>query len=148
MDILQSIISQRLGSINIESAIDFAVKQHHEELEDLNTMQLDEGVDMEGKSLGSYGKLIYKGRYQPVDLKKTGDWRKSQKVTSQKGVIEMTASNWKTRVLIDGEKKGKGKQKGYGEDILGLPKKDLESGEVGGILLNSIILEVKRQING
>ena len=144
MDILQSIISQRLGSIDIESAIDFAVKQHHEELEDLNTMQLDEGVDMEGKSLGSYGKLVYKGRYQPVDLKKTGDWRKSQKVTSQKGVIEMTASNWKTRVLIE----GKGKQKGYGEDILGLPKKDLESGEVGGILLNSIILEVKRQING
>ena len=47
----------------------------------------------------------------------------------------MTASNWKTRVLIE----GKGKQKGYGEDILGLPKKDLESGEVGGILLNSII---------
>ena len=93
MDILQSIISQRLGSIDIESAIDFAVKQHHEELEDLNTMQLDEGVDMEGKSLGSYGKLVYKGRYQPVDLKKTGDWRKSQKVTSQKGVIEMTASN-------------------------------------------------------
>ena len=68
MDILQSIISQRLGSIDIESAIDFAVKQHHEELEDLNTMQLDEGVDMEGKSLGSYGKLVYKGRYQPVDL--------------------------------------------------------------------------------
>jgi len=93
MDILQTIISQRLGSIDIESAIDFAVKQHHEELEDLNTMQLDKGVDMEGKSLGSYGKLIYKGRYQPVDLKKTGDWRKSQKVTSQKGVIEMTASN-------------------------------------------------------
>lgn len=144
MDILQSIISQRLGSINIESAIDFAVKQHHEELEDLNTMQLDEGVDMEGKSLGSYGKLVYKGRYQPVDLKKTGDWRKSQKVTSQKGVIEMTASNWKTRVLIE----DKDRQNGYGEDILGLPKKDLESGEVGGILLNSIILEVKRQING
>lgn len=142
MDILQGLVSRKMDALNIEQAIDYAVKVHKEELEDLNTMQLDQGLDMEGKSLGGYKSIAYKGRINPVDLKKSGDWRKSQKVTSKNGVIDMTATNWKTRVLIEGE----GRQRGYGEDILGLPKKDIDSGEVGKILLDSIIVEVKRQI--
>jgi hypothetical protein len=136
MNILSTFISDKLEPLNILEAIDFAVKQHHEELEDLNTMQLDNNMDMEGKSLG-------RGKFMVIDLKKTGDWRRSQKVTSNKGVIDMTATNWKTRILIEGE----GRQRGFGDDILGIPRKDIDSGEVSGILLDSIIFEVKRQIN-
>jgi len=143
MDILQGLLSRKMDAINIAQAIDFAVKRHKEELEDLNTQELDKGLDMEGKSLGSYKNIAYKGRINPVDLKKSGDWRKSQKITSTNVVIDMTATNWKTRVLIEGE----GRKGGYGEDILGIPKKDIESGEVGQILLDSIIIEVRNQIS-
>lgn len=143
MDILQGLLSRKMGAINIVQAIDFAVNRHKEELEDLNTQELDKGLDMEGKSLGSYKNIAYKGRINPVDLKKSGDWRKSQKITSVNGVIDMTATNWKTRVLIEGESR----QRGYGEDILGIPRKDIDSGEVGQILLDSIIIAVRNQIS-
>ena len=35
----------------------------------------------------------------------------------------------------------------YGDNIVGIPRKDIESGEVGEILLEDIIFVVKKQLN-
>lgn len=136
MEIL-SLISPKLNAVDIPSAIDYAVGQNKEQLEDLNTLQLDEGSDTEGKSLGNYRNIAYKGRLNPVDLKDTGAFRKGLKVKSVKGVIEMDSTDKKTVKLAER----------YGDNIVGIPRKDIESGEVGEILLEDIIFAVKKQLN-
>ena len=131
------IISKKLDAINLYQAIDFSVANHNSELEDLNTMQLDTGNDTEGKSLGSYKYIGYKGRLQPVDLLDEGDFRKSISAIAKDGTIEFIASDWKKDILMSK----------YGENIIGLPKKDLESGLVKEILIDDIILKVTQQID-
>ena len=56
-----SLISPKFNAIDIPTAIDYAVSKNKEQLEDLNTMQLDTGADTEGKSLGNYRNIAYKG---------------------------------------------------------------------------------------
>ena len=127
MEILSTFILPKINSVIITDAIDYAVKVHSSELEDLNTASLDEGTDTEGKSLGRYKSISYKGRLRPVDLNKTGAFRKGIKAKSVRGVIEMDSKD--------------------GDDIVGIPRKSIESGEVGDILLESIISKVRQQIN-
>ena len=127
----------KFNAIDIPTAIDYAVSKNKEQLEDLNTLQLDTGADTEGKSLGNYRNIAYKGRLNPVDLKDTGAFRKGLKVKSVKGVIEMDSTDTKTVKLTER----------YGDNIVGIPRKDIESGEVGEILLEDIIFVVKKQLS-
>src|SRR5690606_4055601 len=57
------------------TALKSAIQQNEEKILDLNRQQLDRGLDSEGKSLGRYKNFKYKNRWQPVDLKLTGDFR-------------------------------------------------------------------------
>ena len=136
MMILEGIIANKM-TFDITRAIDYAVKVHATELEDLNTMELEKGVNMEGVSLGRYKSISYKGRLTPVDLKKTGAFHKSITVKSVKGVIELDSKDVKIGKLA----------LTYGDDIVGLPKQAIQSGEVGEILLESIVVDIKRQID-
>lgn len=137
MDIISHLIAPKFNAIDIPTAIDYAVGKNKEQLEDLNTLQLDTGSDTEGKSLGSYRSIAYKGRLTPVDLKDTGAFRKGLKVKSVKGVIEMDSTDKKTVKLAEK----------YGDDIVGIPRKDIESGEVGEILIEDIIFAIRKQIS-
>ena len=131
------ILEKKLDGINFYQAIDFSVANHDSELEDLNTFQLDKGVDMEGKDLGQYKYLSYKGRLRPVDLKQEGDFRRSIKAISKQGQISFSASDWKAPILT----------KKYGENIIGLSRADLQNGVIKDILLDDIIKNVSEQIN-
>ena len=131
------ILEKKLDGINFYQAIDFSVGKHDSELEDLNTFQLDKGIDTEEKDLGQYKYLSYKGRLKPVDLKQEGDFRNSIKAISKQGQISLSASDWKTEVLT----------KKYGENIIGIPQTDLQNGVVKEILLEDIIINVREQIN-
>lgn len=132
------IIEKKIDGINLFQAIDFSVANHNTELEDLNTLQLDKGIDTEGKSLGTYKDIRYKGRIDRVDLKDEGDFRGSINAISRQGQITLTATDWKTNKLTTR----------YGENIIGIPRKDLENGEVKSILLEDIIIKVKEQLDG
>jgi Flp pilus assembly secretin CpaC len=140
---LEILLTNKLNSIDALGAIDYAVTGHKEELEDLTTLELETGVDMEGKSLGSYARgygLKVKGRLNPVDLKLTGSFHDAMKVKSSRGVIEMENTDGdrtKTDFLYEN----------YGDDIVGLPREKVESGEVGEILLDSIIERITQQLD-
>ena len=80
-----------------------------------NRLQMDRGLDSEGKSLGTYKRFSYKNRFQPVDLLKEGPFRR--KMTVQVNDIE-------TRIFSQDEKEGKLVAK-YGKDIFGVPDEAL-----------------------
>lgn len=137
-------LDERLDSIDILDAIDYAVSATKEQLEDLATLQLSKGLDMEGNDLGSYSEdygLKVKGRLRPVDLKLTGQFHKSMDAKSKRGIITMD----NTDPDLD---KGNGLERKYGKDIIGLPKDKVDSGEVGEILLYFINERVLQQLNG
>ena len=140
---LELLLTERLNNIDALGAIDYAVTQHKEELEDLNTLELDTGVDMQGNSLGVYARgygLKVKGRLSPVDLKLSGRFHDSMNVKSNRGVIQMEntdSDSSKTDFLYET----------YGDDILGLPLGKVNSGEVGEILLESITERISQQLD-
>jgi len=134
------IIARKLDGLNMYQAIDVAVLNHKEELEDLNTFQLDKGLDSEDKNLGQYKSIAYKGRLSPVDLKDDGDFRGSINAISKQGQITMSATDWKYPILSS--------EKKWGKDIVGIPKSDLVKGTLKGILLDDIQKEARKQLDG
>lgn len=130
LDILGNI----LESINFLESIDYSANNNKEELLDENTAMLDKGTDTKGNDLGIYKDISYKGRLRPVDLKDTGDFRRSFDIVAKDGTIDVIASDYKTGRLQDK----------YGDDILGVP---LNDDVLYGILLFDIIKNVKQQID-
>ena len=135
MDSLYTFLDAKLDAIDILVAIDYAANEHKEEIEDLTTETLEGGVDTNGNDLGIYSKgygLKVKGRLEPVDLKLSGQFHDSMDLKSRGGVLIMENTDpdsEKTEYLYSR----------YGDDIVGIPKELIESGELGEIMLYSII---------
>lgn len=96
-----------------------AVEAHRDEITDLNTIELDKGLDSNGKDLGTYKNFDYKDRFRPVDLLLTGRFRGSIFPKTGKKNFEMVATDEKTDMLQDK----------YGDEILGI-KDETEVSEV------------------
>jgi hypothetical protein len=88
-----------------------AIERHENEIMDLNRQQLDRGLDANGDSLGRYKNFKYKNRYQPVDLKLTGEFRRKFTLQSDDKETEIFSQDLKAKWL----------EKRYGVDINGVP---------------------------
>jgi hypothetical protein len=88
-----------------------AIERHEDAIMDLNRQQLDRGLDANGKSLGRYKNFNYKGRWQPIDLKREGPFR--NKFTLQ--------SDDKETEIFSQDRKAPWLEKRYGKDINGVP---------------------------
>jgi hypothetical protein len=115
--VFSDIISQQLARItdfDLHRMMQQAVEENLDLFVETNQKQLQEGVDSEGQSLGtywSYGGRSYKGGpLSPVDLHLTGDFYDSMDALHGSDGVELTASDYKTPDL----------QKWYGADILGV----------------------------
>jgi hypothetical protein len=92
-------------------ALKESIAKNEDAIMDLNRQQLDRGLDSEGQSLGRYKNFKYKGRFQPVDLKLTGDFRNK---------FSLQVSDKETEIFSQDEKEEKLKKK-YGKQIFGVP---------------------------
>ena len=108
--------SGRIENINMHDIINRAIEVNRDIIADQNTNQLDKGLDSEGNDLGEYSNFDYKNRWKPVDLKLTGDFRKSINPSVGSDSFSLDASDWKTTML----------KKRYGNSILGLSKEGVE----------------------
>lgn len=88
-------------------AMQAAVEKNEERIIEANNRQLDQGIDGKGKSLGRYKNFKYKNRFQPVDLKKSGDYRNRKTVTADEKKTEIFSQDWKEPIL----------EKRYGKNI-------------------------------
>jgi hypothetical protein len=85
---------------------------NEEKILDVNRQQLDQGKDAKGDSLGKYRNFKYKNRFEPVDLKLTGDFRNKMTMTEGKKSSEIFSQDQKNDKLV----------KRYGKDIFGINK--------------------------
>lgn len=92
-------------------ALKDAISANEDRIMDLNRQQLDRGLDSEGRSLGKYANFKYKNRFQPVDLKLTGDFRNKFSLQIDDKQTEIFSQDEKETKLI----------KRYGKDIFGIP---------------------------
>lgn len=100
-----------------------ALEQHDEQILDLNRQQLDRGLDAKGKSLGRYKNYNYKHRWEPIDLKRTGDYRNKFTLGVKPTETEIFSQDWKQGIL---ERRWK--------DAQGIPENLLPT--VGDIILD------------
>lgn len=108
--------------INNLLAVDFdgidaeVIRDHADLLTQLNRDQLDKGLDADGKSLGQYASIKYKGRLRPVDLLQSGAFRGGFGYDTETGAFIATSSDPKTGFL----------QANYSDNIVGLPEDKYE----------------------
>ncbi len=114
---LQTIFSAPLKVPDMEKIIASSLEKHEQQIIDYNLQQLDRGLDAKGKSLGKYANFKYKNRYQPVDLKLTGEYRRKKTLTPGKKKAEMFSQDEKAPML----------EKRYGKDIEGLNSQNLDN---------------------
>jgi hypothetical protein len=105
-----------LAAIDLEDVIKRAIDNNADLISDLVGKQLDQGLDGQGNDLGEYANFEYKGRWSPVDLKLTGDFRQSIVPGTYKDFFEMTASDPKTEDLTQR----------YGDPIIDLSDDSIE----------------------
>lgn len=89
-----------------------ALESNDQEILDINRQQLDQGKDSKGASLGRYANFKYKNRWEPVDLKLTGDFREKFTLAPGKKSAEIFSQDRKNDIL----------EKKYGKDIFGIAK--------------------------
>lgn len=99
-----------LNRIQPEYALQQAILENKEAILQLNDKQLDTGIDARGADLGSYKNFKYKGRFRPIDLKQTGEFRGEEDIVVDDMQMLFVDPNEKTDQLMNR----------YGEDILGL----------------------------
>lgn len=114
---LKTIFTDPFKSVDMQAIIAAGIEKHEQDIIDLNTQQLDRGLDAKGKSLGKYKNFKYKNRYEPVDLKLTGEYRRKKTVTAGKKHAEMFSQDEKAPML----------EKKYGKDIEGLNSQNMDS---------------------
>lgn len=124
----------RLADIPLEAVFDETIQQHESDIVAFNKEQLNQGLDSEGRDLGQYSSIKYKGRLRPVDLLDTGAFRSSFKVDPVSGGFVVAATDSKTAIL----------EKRYGPDITGVPDRD--KAEISEWLKNDMIDEFRRKI--
>lgn len=120
---LQTIFTSPFKGIDMNKIIEDAMAVHEERILDLNRQQLDRGLDAKGKSLGKYANFKYKNRFEPVDLKNTGEFRKKFTLSRSKNKKE-------AEIFSQDEKQSK-LEKRYGKDIQGLNSQNMSTaGEI------------------
>lgn len=93
-----------------KKALKDAIIKNEETILDLNRQQLDRGKDAKGDSLGKYKNFKYKNRWQPVDLKLTGDFRDKFSLQVDDKQTTIFSQDRKDDLLT----------KRYGKDIFGV----------------------------
>ena len=131
-DDIKRVISGRLRAIDIKAALGQSIREHNEEISDLNTEQLNKGQKADGSSTGDYANVGYKGRLRPVDLYDTGDFHESVFAEAFEDSFSMNATDPKTEMLQDK----------YGDEILGLTKPNIQ---VAGEIIKPTLIEKVRQ---
>lgn len=96
--------------LDMKSLIAEAMSEKDEPILDLNRTQLDRGLDAKGESLGKYKNFKYKNRFQPVDLKLSGDYRNKFTLAAGTKSAEIFSQDFKDEIL----------KKRYGKDINGI----------------------------
>lgn len=123
-----------LGRIHPEYAVQDAILENKEAILQLNDKQLDKGIDARGADLGSYKNFKYKGRFRPIDLKQTGEFRGEEDIVVDETQMLFVDPNAKTDSLMNR----------YGEDILGLT--DQSEAEAGRLLTPAVIQKLETQL--
>lgn len=115
--IAQNFFSERLERVDMHNVINRAIENNEDIISDQNTNMLDRGEDAFGNDLGEYGNYEYKNRWRPIDLKLTGDFRKSINPKTLVDEFTMDSTDWKTDKLINA----------FGPAILGLNKEGVKN---------------------
>jgi hypothetical protein len=97
----ENFFSARIENVDVHNIINRAIEANEDYISDQVTNQLDKGLDGEGGDLGEYRNYEYKNRWDPVDLKLTGAFRKSIYPELHEDYIEMNASDPKTEKLTE-----------------------------------------------
>jgi hypothetical protein len=133
-ELLSTFAGGLFDGINYDKAIDDSVKLHDSEIEDLNIFQLKDGVNSDGKSIGQYSSLAYKGRLDPVDLEKDGGFYKGINAKSKGGLLEISSTDEKERIL----------KRDWGENILGLNVDNMH--EAASYIIDDVADNLYKQI--
>lgn len=96
--------------LDLQQMVGAAMEEKDREILAVNKRQLNRGFDAKGDSLGRYKNFKYKGRFQPVDLYKTGDFWNKFTLTAGKRSAEIFSQDRKSPWL----------EKRYGKDIFGI----------------------------
>lgn len=131
---ISNLFMQPLKKMKPIEALKKAIEQNDEKILDLNRQQLDKGKDAKGKSLGKYKNFKYKNRFQPVDLKLTGEFRDK---------FTLAVDNKQTIIFSQDQKEAK-LEKRYGKDIHGVPAELLPN--MQEIIKDDFINELKKQM--
>lgn len=122
-----------LNRIQPEYALQQAIWENKESILRLNDKQLDKGIDAKGADLGSYKNFKYKGRFKPIDLKQTGEFRGEEDIIVDDQQMLFVDPNWKTDQLMTR----------FGEDIVGLT----DESEAAKLLTPSMIQHLENQLS-
>ena len=95
----ETFFSERLARVDMHNVLNKAIEANEDFISDQITNQLDKGLDGDGNDLGEYRNYEYKNRWKPVDLKLTGEFRKSITVKGHEDYAEPTATDPKTEDL-------------------------------------------------
>lgn len=130
----KDIFVQPFADTKPTKALVTAIEKHEDDILDLNRQQLDRGLDAAGDSLGRYKNFKYKNRWQPVDLKLTGDFRR--KFTLQ--------SDEKETIIFSQDVKAPLLEKRYGVDINGIPSSMIPN--MQELVEDDFVKEYKKQL--
>lgn len=124
-----------LERLQPEYAVQQAILENKESILLLNDKQLDQGIDAKGDDLGSYKNFKYKGRFRPIDLKQTGEFRGEEDIIVDDQSMLFVDPNVKTDQLMNR----------YGEDIIGLT--DDNEFAAAQLLAPSVIQHLENQLS-
>lgn len=109
-------LAERIRKVDVAKIIDHSIASNEHEISDLNREQLNKGLRADGKDLGEYKNIGYKGRLRPVDLRDTGAFQEKIFAVPFQDKLELIGRDDKTEMLQDK----------YGDDIIGLSEEALE----------------------
>lgn len=129
-----------LTSLDIKAMVKASVEAHTAEIEDLNTDQLNAGLNAEGQRITPpyvpFTVAVKQAKGQPTypTMKDEGDFHRSIFVKTHQNAFEMDAADPKTARLIDK----------YGEEILGLTNKNID--EASEIIEDTLVKIFEQKI--
>jgi len=133
-ELLSTFAGGLFDGINYDKAIDDSVKLNDSIIEDINISQLQDGVNSDGKSIGQYASLEYKGRLDPVDLNKDGGFYAGFNAKSKGGLLDITSTDEKESIL----------KNEWGEKILGLTVDNMH--EAASYIIDDVADNLYKQI--
>jgi hypothetical protein len=97
---ISDFFSAPLKQVDMNKVIQTAIQKNDERILEIQERQLDAGIGGDGKSLGRYKNFNYKKRWQPVDLKLEGDFRKKRTLTAGEKSAELFSQDYKDDILV------------------------------------------------